>query len=230
MLPSSLPGAPCLYSQILRPPSTLIEYLGPPALDPPLFRTARSRRARDLLIGHPDCRSSWKATCSGSSSAFPGAGVQARSARRTWDRWVTRTSCATARHSACGIPEIAEPGSPVRSSASSGSSRTWLRTFRHYYLSYAPSHLPPPDPADPLAALEMTEPFCGEWSAQARIEEGERRGAVMLAAAGGCWSPRPGSDHVQHHRGATSHRMGNRLVTGYEGARMITDVAHGKHE
>jgi len=31
MVPSSLPGAPCLYNQILRPPSTLIEYLGPTA-------------------------------------------------------------------------------------------------------------------------------------------------------------------------------------------------------
>jgi len=48
-----------------------------------------------------------------------------------------------------------------------------------FTLSYAPSHLPPPDPTDPLAALEVTERFWNEWSAQARIEEGERRGAVM---------------------------------------------------
>ena len=148
-----------------------------------------------------------------------------------------------------------------------------------FTLSYAPSHLPPPDPTDPLAALEVTERFWNEWSAQARIEEGERHGAVMrslitlkaltygptggivaaadhqpagdpgrhsqlglplllvarchplaarsdergllrrsgrmagLVAARGRGRPGPGSDHVQHHRGAASHRMGNRLVT-----------------
>ena len=48
-----------------------------------------------------------------------------------------------------------------------------------FTLSYAPSHLPPPDPADPFAALEVTERFWNGWSAQARIEEGERHGAVM---------------------------------------------------
>ena len=48
-----------------------------------------------------------------------------------------------------------------------------------FTLSYAPSHLPPPDPTDPLAALEVTERFWNEWSAQARIEVGERHGAVM---------------------------------------------------
>ena len=48
-----------------------------------------------------------------------------------------------------------------------------------FTLTYAPSHLPPPDPTDPLAALEVTERFWNEWSAQARIEEGERHGAVM---------------------------------------------------
>jgi GH15 family glucan-1,4-alpha-glucosidase len=31
-----------------------------------------------------------------------------------------------------------------------------------FTLSYAPSHLPPPDPTDPLAALEVTERFWNE--------------------------------------------------------------------
>ena len=46
-------------------------------------------------------------------------------------------------------------------------------------LTYAPSHLPPPDPADAQEALAATERFWREWSGRARIEEGERRGAVM---------------------------------------------------
>jgi len=48
-----------------------------------------------------------------------------------------------------------------------------------FTLTYAPSHLPPPDPADPHAALEATEQFWTEWSGRARIDEGERRGAVL---------------------------------------------------
>jgi hypothetical protein len=45
--------------------------------------------------------------------------------------------------------------------------------------TYAPSHLPPPEPVDPRAALEATEPFWSEWSARARLEVGVWRGAVM---------------------------------------------------
>src|SRR3954452_7484121 len=48
-----------------------------------------------------------------------------------------------------------------------------------FTLTYAPSHLLPPDPTDPHAALDATERFWTEWSEQARIDEGERRGAVM---------------------------------------------------
>jgi len=48
-----------------------------------------------------------------------------------------------------------------------------------FTLTYAPSHLPPPDPADPQAALVEAERFWTEWSGRARVEEGERRGAVM---------------------------------------------------
>ena len=33
-----------------------------------------------------------------------------------------------------------------------------------FYLTYAPSHLPPPEPIDPAAALADTEVFWGEWS------------------------------------------------------------------
>ena len=48
-----------------------------------------------------------------------------------------------------------------------------------FTLTYAPSHLPSPDPLDPQAALESAERFWTEWSGRARLEEGAWRGAVM---------------------------------------------------
>jgi len=48
-----------------------------------------------------------------------------------------------------------------------------------FTLTYAPSHLPPPEPANPQAALEATERFWTEWSGRARLEEGQWRDAVM---------------------------------------------------
>jgi GH15 family glucan-1,4-alpha-glucosidase len=48
-----------------------------------------------------------------------------------------------------------------------------------FILTYAPSHIHPPEPADPQAALTATENFWTEWSSHARIDPGERRGAVM---------------------------------------------------
>src|SRR5689334_12913203 len=48
-----------------------------------------------------------------------------------------------------------------------------------FTLTYAPSHLPSPEPADPHTALAATEQVWTAWSANARIEAGERRGAVM---------------------------------------------------
>jgi GH15 family glucan-1,4-alpha-glucosidase len=48
-----------------------------------------------------------------------------------------------------------------------------------FTLTYAPSHLAPPEPADPRAALEATERFWSDWSARARFEEGPWHGAVM---------------------------------------------------
>jgi GH15 family glucan-1,4-alpha-glucosidase len=46
-----------------------------------------------------------------------------------------------------------------------------------FTLTYAPSHLPPPEPIDPPTALTEAERFWLEWSARARVEDGERRGA-----------------------------------------------------
>jgi GH15 family glucan-1,4-alpha-glucosidase len=46
-------------------------------------------------------------------------------------------------------------------------------------LTYAPSHLPPPDPVDAETTLAEAERFWTEWSGRARLEEGEHRGAVM---------------------------------------------------
>jgi GH15 family glucan-1,4-alpha-glucosidase len=48
-----------------------------------------------------------------------------------------------------------------------------------FTLTYAPSHLPPPDPVNPEAALKATEEFWSEWSARARLEAGNWRDAVM---------------------------------------------------
>jgi GH15 family glucan-1,4-alpha-glucosidase len=48
-----------------------------------------------------------------------------------------------------------------------------------FTLTYAPSHLPPPDPTDPEAALDATERFWTDWSSRARLEEGKWREAVM---------------------------------------------------
>jgi GH15 family glucan-1,4-alpha-glucosidase len=49
----------------------------------------------------------------------------------------------------------------------------------HFTLTYAPSQLAPPDPVEPADALTETERFWTQWSRQARVEPGERRGAVM---------------------------------------------------
>jgi GH15 family glucan-1,4-alpha-glucosidase len=48
-----------------------------------------------------------------------------------------------------------------------------------FTLTYAPSHLTPPDPTDFETALQATRQFWSDWSGHARIEQGERRGAVM---------------------------------------------------
>jgi GH15 family glucan-1,4-alpha-glucosidase len=48
-----------------------------------------------------------------------------------------------------------------------------------FTLTYAPSHLSPPDPTDPHAALAATEQFWAAWSGRARLREGKWRGAVM---------------------------------------------------
>jgi GH15 family glucan-1,4-alpha-glucosidase len=48
-----------------------------------------------------------------------------------------------------------------------------------FTLTYAPSHLAPPDPKDSQEALRATERFWADWAGRARIDKGERRGAVM---------------------------------------------------
>jgi GH15 family glucan-1,4-alpha-glucosidase len=49
----------------------------------------------------------------------------------------------------------------------------------HFTLTYAASHLQPPDPLDAEESLRATEQFWKEWSSRARIDKGERRDAVM---------------------------------------------------
>lgn len=47
-----------------------------------------------------------------------------------------------------------------------------------FVLTYGPSHLPVPDPIDPVLALQETETFWKEWSARCTYE-GEQRDLVM---------------------------------------------------
>src|SRR5262249_5592120 len=48
-----------------------------------------------------------------------------------------------------------------------------------FALSYAPSHLPPPEPRDPLAGLAEAERFWQEWASRATSTSGEERGLIM---------------------------------------------------
>ncbi len=48
-----------------------------------------------------------------------------------------------------------------------------------FTLTYAPSHLLPPEPIQPATSLIATERYWTEWSGRARIDAGERRNAVM---------------------------------------------------
>ena len=50
-----------------------------------------------------------------------------------------------------------------------------------FTLTHAPSHLPPPDPTDPHAALVDTEQFWADWAGRARVHtpEGAQRDAIM---------------------------------------------------
>ena len=48
-----------------------------------------------------------------------------------------------------------------------------------FTLTYAPSHLPPPDPVEPATALKATERFWSDWSGRARLEEGQWRKPVI---------------------------------------------------
>jgi GH15 family glucan-1,4-alpha-glucosidase len=48
-----------------------------------------------------------------------------------------------------------------------------------FTLTYAPSHVAPPDPVEPAHVLRQTEQFWISWSKSARVEPGERHGAVL---------------------------------------------------
>ncbi|HEY0482303.1 MAG TPA: glycoside hydrolase family 15 protein [Kofleriaceae bacterium] len=48
-----------------------------------------------------------------------------------------------------------------------------------FALSYAPSHLPPPDPKDPHAGLAGAEEFWREWSSRARTVDGGERAVIL---------------------------------------------------
>ncbi len=48
-----------------------------------------------------------------------------------------------------------------------------------FSLTYAPSHVPPPERPDPAALLRATEQFWTEWSSRARLENSDLRDAIM---------------------------------------------------
>src|SRR4029079_16615802 len=48
-----------------------------------------------------------------------------------------------------------------------------------FALSYAPSHLPPPDPRDPLAGLADAEAFWAEWTGRARARDARERELIL---------------------------------------------------
>ncbi|MGH9884162.1 MAG: glycoside hydrolase family 15 protein, partial [bacterium] len=48
-----------------------------------------------------------------------------------------------------------------------------------FALSYAPSHLPPPDPRDPLAGLADAEAFWSEWAGRARTSDAREREVIL---------------------------------------------------
>lgn len=49
----------------------------------------------------------------------------------------------------------------------------------HFTLTHAPSHVPPPKPADPNAELADTEQFWSEWGSRAKVPDGPYREIVM---------------------------------------------------
>jgi GH15 family glucan-1,4-alpha-glucosidase len=48
-----------------------------------------------------------------------------------------------------------------------------------FALTYAPSHLPPPEPCDAQQAFDETKKFWEDWSAKAHVVPGDRQHAIM---------------------------------------------------
>src|SRR4029079_15231838 len=48
-----------------------------------------------------------------------------------------------------------------------------------FTLTYAPSHVAPPDPVEPAHGVRQREQFWISWTKSARVEPGERHGAVL---------------------------------------------------
>jgi GH15 family glucan-1,4-alpha-glucosidase len=84
--------------------------------------------------------------------------------------WVTRLDDATLR--AVAGPEMAVLRAPVRLAGQNfktvGEFAVAAGETVPFVLTYAPSHLPPPEPIDPLSALAATESFWTDWSKRCR--------------------------------------------------------------
>jgi hypothetical protein len=84
--------------------------------------------------------------------------------------WVTRLDDATLR--AVAGPEMAVLRAPLRLTGQNmktvGEFAVAAGETVPFVLTYAPSHLPPPEPIDPLSALAATENFWTDWSKRCR--------------------------------------------------------------
>jgi GH15 family glucan-1,4-alpha-glucosidase len=84
--------------------------------------------------------------------------------------WVTRLDDATLR--AVAGPEMVVLRAPLRLTGQNmktvGEFAVAAGETVPFVLTYAPSHLPPPEPVDPVSALAATESFWTDWSKRCR--------------------------------------------------------------
>lgn len=97
--------------------------------------------------------------------------------------WVTRQADGTMRAIAGPDQLVLRTDATVRGEGMATVGDFVVRegeTFA-FTLTHAPSHLPPPDPTDPRAALVDTEQFWADWAKRARVQapEGDQRDAIM---------------------------------------------------
>jgi GH15 family glucan-1,4-alpha-glucosidase len=95
--------------------------------------------------------------------------------------WVNRQEDGTLRSIAGPHQAVLRTPVPVRSEdlRTVGDFAIKAGQTATFTLTYAASHLRPPQPAEALQALAQTEQFWKQWADRARVTKGERRDAVM---------------------------------------------------